>query len=537
MKRTRSEADRESQAGSTRSIGNDRGAERVHARSDPVASIHRVAGNQAVRRLSEGDRSGTLAVSRPDDPAEREAESVADSVMQIRLPSTTVKVSESISSARVQRLCARCRRRFERGKPLNCEECEQTLQRSERTAEAADLDAASPEVVRPTRTGGRPLPTRLRSFFEPRFGRNLGDVRVHTGTDADESAQRIGARAFTIGRDIAFRSGEYAPWTTSGKRLLAHELTHVVQQCSTRRGGGQIQRQTEDEPSERGSELSKPEPASGATKVPSTKRTDVALLLSPGAEEAAKALTISPDAKRLRVTSPEDLAAKLKRLSDPIGRLLVFSHSLASGDLGFETDSSTNYVRPETLAKALKGAVPPERGPTVIDFRGCSLGTSPSGMEQIRAAVHAQSAIGGNCFMISQVNGPVELPSNGDAVTPITRREQLTAANRPTFLEGLEMLRAAFGPARKCIIDDSVDAYFRAGGRLVAMWANPGFSTEWDQRKSKCYQDLTTKTVDPATAGEQDPGIAGNCELIRIEKPAENSQEEKKSETPESPSP
>lgn len=534
MRRTQSQADRESRAGSTRLTGRDRETGRVCARSDPVVSIHRTVGNQAVQRLAEDERSGMLAVSRPNDPAEREADRVADSVMRSRSPSTDVSVSESGPSTRIQRLCTRCQRRFERGKPLNCEECEQTLQRSERTVETADPEAVRPEAVRPTRAHGRPLPASFRSFFEPRFDRDFGDVRMHTGADADESARLLGARAFTVGRDIAFRSGAYAPRTPSGKRLLAHELTHVVQQRST--GGGQVQRQTTDDSGERGSKLSEPETAHGATKTPSAKRTDVVLLLSSGGEEAAKALTISPDARRFRVTSPEDMAAKLKGLSVPIGRLLVFSHSLASGDLGFETGSSTNFVRPETLATALKGAVPPERGPTVVDFRGCSLGTSPSGMEQIRAAMHAQSAIGGNCYMISQVNGPVKL-SSGRSATLITRQDQLTAANRPSFLKGLEMLRAAFGPARKCIVDDSVDAYFRAGGRLMAMWANPNFSIEWDQRKSKCYQELTTRTVDHATAGDQDPGIAGNCELIRIEKPATKPETVEKSETPEGLSP
>lgn len=79
-------------------------------------------------------------------------------------------------------------------------------------------------------TGGRPLPTGLRRSFEPRFGYDFGDVRIHTGAAAADSARALHAHAFTLGRDIVFGDGEYSPHTTSGRRLIAHELVHVVQQ-------------------------------------------------------------------------------------------------------------------------------------------------------------------------------------------------------------------------------------------------------------------------------------------------------------------
>jgi hypothetical protein len=78
--------------------------------------------------------------------------------------------------------------------------------------------------------GGQPLPKSARAFFEQRFGHNFSQVRVHIGTPAAEIARTINARAFTAGRDIVFGSGQFSPGTTSGRRLLAHELTHVVQQ-------------------------------------------------------------------------------------------------------------------------------------------------------------------------------------------------------------------------------------------------------------------------------------------------------------------
>jgi hypothetical protein len=78
--------------------------------------------------------------------------------------------------------------------------------------------------------GGSPLEAGARSFMEERLGSDFSDVRIHTGGRADESARAISAQAYTVGTDVVFRSGTYQPETPSGQRVLAHELTHVVQQ-------------------------------------------------------------------------------------------------------------------------------------------------------------------------------------------------------------------------------------------------------------------------------------------------------------------
>src|SRR2546426_3298543 len=80
--------------------------------------------------------------------------------------------------------------------------------------------------------GGQPLDTPTQHFMEGRFGSDFGDVRVHTDSKASESARAVSAQAYTVGSDIAFQSGTYAPETDAGKHMLAHELTHVVQQRS-----------------------------------------------------------------------------------------------------------------------------------------------------------------------------------------------------------------------------------------------------------------------------------------------------------------
>ncbi len=80
--------------------------------------------------------------------------------------------------------------------------------------------------------GGAPLESSIRSDMESRFGHDFTDVRIHTGSEADQSARAINAQAFTVGNDIAFQTGKFTPDTPTGMHTLAHELTHVVQQRS-----------------------------------------------------------------------------------------------------------------------------------------------------------------------------------------------------------------------------------------------------------------------------------------------------------------
>lgn len=86
-------------------------------------------------------------------------------------------------------------------------------------------------------SNGQPLDRETRNFFEPRIGHDLGCVRIHTGDAAAESARSVNARAYTLGSDIVFGSGEYAPHSESGRHLIAHELAHVAQQSGPAAAG------------------------------------------------------------------------------------------------------------------------------------------------------------------------------------------------------------------------------------------------------------------------------------------------------------
>jgi hypothetical protein len=166
-------------------------------------------------------------VSSPGDAHEREADEVADKVIRMAEPAP-------IGSAPAVR-------RGEGAQPAS----DELPALQPKCAPFASADATSDAGLgaRAVERGGQPLSGEIRSYFEPRFRHDFGSVRVHTGSEAAETAHAFGARAFTLGRHIVFGAGEYGPSTTAGRRLLAHELTHVVQQRSGLAPGAQVQRQ------------------------------------------------------------------------------------------------------------------------------------------------------------------------------------------------------------------------------------------------------------------------------------------------------
>ena len=99
---------------------------------------------------------------------------------------------------------------------------------------SAALEEQEPSLVREVvgSGGGSPLDRDTRGFMESRLGADFSDVRVHTDGKATESARSVQAHAYTVGNDVVFQSDKYAPESDSGQRMLAHELTHVVQQRS-----------------------------------------------------------------------------------------------------------------------------------------------------------------------------------------------------------------------------------------------------------------------------------------------------------------
>ena len=193
---------------------------RVKAQQAEIRRILRSTGAQA-----------RLTVGQPNDKYEREADRVADQVMAMPDPKLQRQPEAEEEEETLQ------------AKPL-ADQITPLVQRQEEPPEDEEKTAqakgdggpstASPSVesgINSMRGGGHPLPPSERALFEPRLGHDLGHVRVHTDQRAAELADGLNARALTTGRNIAFAAGQYAPRSFEGRKLLAHELAHILQQA------------------------------------------------------------------------------------------------------------------------------------------------------------------------------------------------------------------------------------------------------------------------------------------------------------------
>ena len=149
---------------------------------------------------------GGVQLSRPADPDEVEADHIAERITSNE-PSSAPLVSRSAQN--------------------------DELRRTPTTSAPSNTNDLAGRIRRLEQSPGAPLPPYVQTMFEQRLGADLSAVRVHTGAESAQLANSTNARAFTVGRTIAFAGGEYSPDTTRGQRLLAHELVHVVQN-----GGG-----------------------------------------------------------------------------------------------------------------------------------------------------------------------------------------------------------------------------------------------------------------------------------------------------------
>ncbi len=161
-----------------------------------------------------------LMVNAPNDAFEQEADAVADRVMRMPLVSSKAQGTQGMLASSIQRKCAHCEE----------EKKKMPVMRKADNGGGFETSPAFASQLSNTRGGGQAMPSETRGFMESRFGRDFSNVRVHTDGQAANMNRDIQAKAFTHGSDIYFNQGEFAPNTEGGKRLLAHELTHTVQQ-------------------------------------------------------------------------------------------------------------------------------------------------------------------------------------------------------------------------------------------------------------------------------------------------------------------
>ncbi|GAB4212059.1 MAG: hypothetical protein OHK0022_47400 [Roseiflexaceae bacterium] len=190
----------------------------------------------------------SLRVNTPGDAFEQEADHVAELVMRSpATPDTDEGAPAELDTEGPQDPIAALR-----------------VQRSS-SAAGLDVPSGTESQIQNMQGGGSPLPAQDRSFFEGRFGHDFSQVRIHTDERAVQTSRDLNARAFTFGNDIAFDAGEYQPGTDSGRQLLAHELTHTIQQTggvATKR----VQRKAADE--DEAEEVAAPESDAPETDAP-----------------------------------------------------------------------------------------------------------------------------------------------------------------------------------------------------------------------------------------------------------------------------
>lgn len=157
-----------------------------------------------------------LTVGSPNDPLEHEADSVAEQV--VRTPETSF----------IQRKCNECEKEDKLQKKPLAEPVTQTIQaKAESTVTASESTATA---IQSTAGKGSTLDPHTNSFMSSRFANDFSDVKIHTDSESAQLNRNLNAKAFTTGADIYFNEGQYQPDSIEGKKLLAHELTHVVQQ-------------------------------------------------------------------------------------------------------------------------------------------------------------------------------------------------------------------------------------------------------------------------------------------------------------------
>jgi Domain of unknown function (DUF4157) len=393
----------------------------------------------------------SLRISEPGDSLEREAQTTADQVMREAAP--VLPAPGSVASV-----------------------------------------SEPPSGVVPA--GGRELDAATRAFMEPRFGFDFSRVRVHDGPAGAQSARELSARAYTAGHHLVFGAGEYAPATHEGRRLIAHELAHVVQQAGA---GPAIQRDVKKE------ETKDPKQAA-------TTSQDLAVVFGDDVGLSTMASVLAKDVPVVIVRTPDDLAKQLKSIKGPLKTLYFFAHMTDDGNLMFHTRSKQDYRPAAEIAEKVKGTVQVEN----LNFQGCSIAQAPAEMNRIAVSLKATRARGSTCTLVEQTAPPVKVDGK-----PIIRPEQLLDKRvKAAFDKGLKDARDLFVDKKKnCILNDTVDGYFQAGGRLIAHWANPGSmadETGWDDTKSICYKDLKTVQLDP---NQKLPVIdEDDCKLIELAK-------------------
>jgi len=398
-----------------------------------------------------------LTIGASNDPLEREADRVADQVL-----AASARFAASAATPSIQRLAR---------------------------PSADSFDGVPASVERVLASSGRSLETALALDLGHRFGHDFARVRIHSDAQAAEATRAVGARAFTVGRHIAFGDGELS---RGGLPLLAHELTHTIQQGATR-AVGRVGR--------------KPAARQGDTGVlqrqdAKESKTDVAIVLAGDDISVAEGGALAPVV--IRVKSMAHLCSQIDGVGKPIGTLFVISHADSSGVLRITGDAGQVSLTMSDFAAALKKC---KRIPGVVDFRGCKVGAAGAEVEKFVDASGVGKAVATDCPKFSQRTTPIPvdgIPAKKPSQGPKTAEGK--AGFDAQLLQNVASMRADNNkPVSHCLVGfpsrvpTSNDLaklrklYWANEGQLVASWSSPVDNRDW-QAESRCMKDLTATT-------------------------------------------
>jgi hypothetical protein len=272
--------------------------QRVHGGFCRDLEIQQIIGNHGVLGWRGLSIQAKLRVNNPNDEYEKEADRAAEAVMRMSQTTTPVKPEPEPPFPASHREGPLIQRWVTGRRDGHIPWSDET---SGGNAELEEIRSGIDSI----RGDGQPLSPSVRRYFEPRFKKDFGEVRIHADPGAGSLARRINAKAFATGNDVVFGSGQYAPETTEGRRLLAHELAHVVQQQVLNQTGPVLQRK--DDPDIENMDWSKAvEEAEEAAKKAKTKKK---------AKEYYKRLVVRASEK---VTAPAPLKDKKPSVDDII---------------------------------------------------------------------------------------------------------------------------------------------------------------------------------------------------------------------------
>ncbi|QPJ62393.1 MAG: DUF4157 domain-containing protein [Candidatus Nitronauta litoralis] len=273
----------------------------------------------ALQALKPSGIQAKLKTDTPGDSLEQEADLVADQISQMADPHDAPpnKASQpSLETPSIQRKVSQSK---------------------------GDSTIAPPEVKNALNSPGQALDSQARSYFEPRFKRDFSRVRVHTDQNAENATDSIQAKAFTHGRNIVFGKNQYAPSSAPGRRLLAHELTHVVQQSEGRPALQRQVKEAEEKVADEEEAVQEP-PKPAVASRPEVQELDYAFFFAGGDYgKAAKAFikTYYPEHKIVQGTSFEQMFDRLyqdllkvrKGRDAHLHELIIVTHANAAGGL------------------------------------------------------------------------------------------------------------------------------------------------------------------------------------------------------------